>query len=96
METTEETYLRVYKRSFRVMLKHWTLTAQYIAVMYRQQENAEEWEITLPLLAPSPGFFDISDPQSGLCRLIREAVAVGYLRGNEDWLEPVNWKEGDL
>ena len=92
-ETFEQEYLRVYKKSFRVMLKHWVLCGQYVTEMHHAKTYAKRRGIKLPLLAPLPGFLDTEDPQSGLCRLIRAAVDVGYLRGNEDWLEPVTWKE---
>lgn len=60
---------------------------------------AGPWSCPADLL-PEPGFINISDPSSGVCKLIRKALAAGII-GEADIDEhigkglsnPLNWKE---
>ena len=45
------------------------------------------------LIVPEPGYLNVEDPTSGICRLIRTAVAAGFLDGTEDFLDRVCWQE---
>lgn len=67
------------------------------AEMQERDEMAERDGVrvgSLPVLARQDfGQFDIKDPQSGVCHRIREAIGLGYLTGNEDWLAGVAFKE---
>lgn len=52
---------------------------------------------SLPIFAlPNWSLFDITDSQSGICYRVREAVAAGYLSGEEEFLEGVAWRDSSV
>ena len=63
-----------------------------IAATRQMVVDAEAAGHELPQLSPSPGFLDIASRDSGLAKIIRAAVKVDYLRGDEPFLSPVSWR----
>lgn len=86
---------RVANASLAAALEHMVLAGELLLIARKLRGEAIRHGYSCPDLAPEPGFLDISNPQSGVCRLIRKCLAAAdpALTGKEPWLENVRWKE---
>jgi hypothetical protein len=82
----EQEHGRVYRAFVRSYLKGAVVLGRYGTELGHAEEYAAQRGWRLPIVPPQAGFFDIDNPDSGLCTFIRQAMAVGFLSGQEDWL----------
>lgn len=89
----DQDFAQTYRCGVRAAIKWLIAAGRYTGWVRDAQQYAASQGWTLPVIL-EVGHLDIENSESGLCSLIRQAVAVGFLSGNEDWLCPANWRKG--
>ena len=88
----DEDWQRAYRADVRDSIMWFIVAGKYAAQLVAVEDFTKEQGWKPPIYPPDLSLFDISDPQSELCKFIRKAVSIGFLTGDEQWLRPANWR----
>ena len=85
--------LDIYSRAMRQLIETFVLAGTLATKMQDSADYADRGGFTLPIEPPQAGYLDVTNPESGLCLLIRDAVDTKILSGEEKWLRDVAWRQ---